>query len=86
MRFDPRVGKLPWGRTRLRTTVFVPGESHGQRSLAGYSPQGRKESDTVEGTSHAHTCIGLCEDEKNRCLWSAYQSDGHRAPVLHMYS
>ena len=30
--------------------VFLPGESHGQRSLAGYSPQGRTESDTNEVT------------------------------------
>ena len=30
------------------TLVFLPGESHGQRNLAGYSPQGRKESDTTE--------------------------------------
>ena len=37
------------------TPVFLPGESHGQRSLAGYSPQGRKESDTSEVTTHAHT-------------------------------
>ena len=28
--------------------VFLPGESHGQRSLVGYSPWGRKESDTTE--------------------------------------
>ena len=32
------------------TPVFWPGESHGQRSLAGYSPQGRKESDMTEAT------------------------------------
>ena len=32
------------------TPGFLPGESHGQRSLAGYSPQGRKESDKTEGT------------------------------------
>ena len=43
------------GRTCLRRTwqptlVFLPGESHGQRSLAGYSPQGRKESDTKSRT------------------------------------
>ena len=31
-------------------SVFLPGESHGQRSLAGYDPQGRKESDTTEVT------------------------------------
>ena len=30
------------------TLVFLPGESHGQRSLEGYSPQGREESDTTE--------------------------------------
>ena len=29
--------------------VFLPGEFHGQRSLAGYSPWGRKESDKTEG-------------------------------------
>ena len=31
------------------TPVYLPGESHGQRSLAGYSPRGHKESDTTEG-------------------------------------
>ena len=31
------------------TPVFLPGESHGQRSLAGHSPRGHKESDTPEG-------------------------------------
>ena len=30
------------------TPVFLPGESHGQRSLVDYSPWGRKESDTTE--------------------------------------
>ena len=36
-RFDPWVGKMPWGRKWLPTPVFWPGESHGQRSLVGYS-------------------------------------------------
>ena len=35
------------------TPVFLPGESHGQRSVAGYSPWGRKESDMTEVTQHA---------------------------------
>ena len=35
------------------TPVFLPGESHGQRSLAGYSPGGQKESETNEVTAHA---------------------------------
>ena len=41
-------GVIPWRRARQPTPVFLPGESHGQRSLVGYSPWGRKESDTVE--------------------------------------
>ena len=39
-RFDPWVGKIPWRREQLPTPVFWPGELHGQRSLAGYSPWG----------------------------------------------
>ena len=35
---DPWVGKIPWRRARQPTPVFLPGESHGQRSLMGYSP------------------------------------------------
>ena len=40
--FDPWVGKIPWRRKWQLTPVFLPGKSHGQRSLAGYSPRGRK--------------------------------------------
>ena len=36
--FDPWVEKIPWRREWLPTAVFLPGESHGQRSLVGYSP------------------------------------------------
>ena len=46
--FNPWVGKIPWRRKWQPTPVFLPGESHGQRSLADYSPWGRKESDTTE--------------------------------------
>ena len=42
------VGKIPWRRERLPTPVFLPGEFHGQSSLAGYSPRGHKDSDTTE--------------------------------------
>ena len=37
--------------------VFLPGESHGQRSLVGYDPQGHKESDRTEATQHACTIL-----------------------------
>ena len=53
---DMRPGCNPWvGKTRCRrawqpTPVFLPRESHGQRSLAGYSPEGHKESDRTEVT------------------------------------
>ena len=53
--FDPCIGKIPWRKAWQPTSVFLPGESHGQRSLVGYSPYGRKESDTTEVTQHAHT-------------------------------
>ena len=54
-RFDPCVGEIPWRRAGQPTLVFLPGESHGQRSLVGYSPWGRKESDTTEAGMHTHT-------------------------------
>ena len=46
-RFNPWVGKFPWRRAWQPTPVFLPGESHGLRSLAGYSPRGCKESDRL---------------------------------------
>ena len=46
--FDPRVGKIPWKRKWQATPVPLPGESHGQRSLLGYSPQSLKEPDVTE--------------------------------------
>ena len=47
--FDPWIGKIPWRRKWQPTLVFLPGESHGWRSLVGYiSPWGRKESDMTE--------------------------------------
>ena len=46
--FNPWVGKIPWRRKWQPTPVFLPGESHGQRSLVGYSPWGHKESDMTK--------------------------------------
>ena len=43
--FDPWVRKIPWRRERLSTPLLVPGVFCGQKSLSGYSPWGRKESD-----------------------------------------
>ena len=45
----------PQKRASQRTPVFLPGESHGQRSLSDYSPWGCKESDKREATERART-------------------------------
>ena len=51
------VRKIPWRREQLPTAVFLPGEFHGQRSLEGYSPWGRKESDRTERLAHIYIPI-----------------------------
>ena len=46
--FDPWVRKISWRRKWQPALVFLPGKSYEQRSLAGYSPWGRKELDRTE--------------------------------------
>ena len=53
--FDPWVGKIPWRKAWQTTPVFLPGESHGHRSLAKYNSQSHKESDMTEATEHVCT-------------------------------
>ena len=48
----PWVRKISWRKAWQPTPVFLPGESYGQRSLAGYSPWGQKQSDMTEATQH----------------------------------
>ena len=50
-----RVRKIPWKREWLPTPVFLPGESHEQKSLVGYSPSGHKKTDTTERLSTAQS-------------------------------
>ena len=52
--FHPWVGKIPWSWAWQPTPVLLPGESHGQRSLAGYSPWGR-----ISGQKRAHGATRL---------------------------
>ena len=51
LRFNLWVEKISWRRKWQPTSVFLPGKSHGQRSLAGYSPGDCKKSDTTERLS-----------------------------------
>ena len=50
--FDAWGGKISWRRAWQPTPIFLPGESHGQRSLVGYSPWGLRESGTTIETEH----------------------------------
>ena len=54
---DPWVGKTPWRRPWQPTPVFLPGKSHGQRSLAGYGRCSHKESDLTEELSNNNKII-----------------------------
>ena len=67
-RFDSWVGKIPWRKKWQPTPVLLPGKSHGQRSLVGYSSWGHKESDTTEKlhfpelrTSYQSLFVEVCE-------------------------
>ena len=50
--FNPWVRRIPWHRKWQPTPIFLAGKSHGQRSLAAYSPWGHKESDPTEHKHH----------------------------------
>ena len=55
--FHHWIRKIPWRRKWPPTPVFFFGKLHGQRSLAGYSSWGPKESDTIERLTHTHILI-----------------------------
>ena len=64
--FDSWFGKIPWRRAWQPTPVFLPRESHGQRSLAGCSPWGRKESGMTERLStFSYSIKNVQKFEKN---------------------
>ena len=62
------VGKIRWRRKWQSTPVLLPGKSHGQRSLVGYSPWGRKELDTTE---RIHLLTYIADMYKLTRFWRA---------------
>ena len=60
-------------------SVFLPEESHGQRRLAGYSPQGCKESDTTEVTQH------VCTNSWLTMLWQFQVNSEGTRPHMYIY-
>ena len=76
--FNPWVRTIPWRRKWQLTPIFLPGESHGQRGLVGYSPWSCKESDTTEATEHEQDSL-LCGDwPVNGRLFSSIPSPAAR--------
>ena len=67
--FDLWVGKIPWRRAKQPTPVFLPGESHGQRRLAGYSPWATKS--WIWLSEYAQCFINNCKvNIKRICLFN----------------
>ena len=61
--FNPWVRKIPWRRAWQPTPIFLPEESHGQRSLAGCSPRLGKDLDMTERLTH--TCFFSYQGQRN---------------------
>ena len=70
LRFDSWVRKIPWRRAWQPIPVFLPGEFHGQRSLAGYRPLGHNKSDVAKATEHV-------------CIHSAYKLNKQGVNIQH---
>ena len=72
--FDLYVGKIPWKRKWQTTPVFLPGKSHGQRSLAGYSPWGlKKVGHDLVTKQQQHFKLHICPPFQNKISVSAIQ-------------
>ena len=59
---ETRVRKIPRRREWQPSPLFLPGKLHGQRSLAGYSPWGRKQLDMTE-YAHIFTMLYITFDK-----------------------
>ena len=71
--FSLSVRMSPWRWNWQPTSVFLPGESHGQRSLASYSPWGHNKLNMTEWLEHAHRDIFDCHPG---CVFLAWNNGG----------
>ena len=76
--FNPWVGKILWSKEWQHTLVFLPGESHGWRNLAGCDPEGRRESDAAE---HVQRPRFVC-DFSGKSSLANFNLQSHLASVL----
>ena len=83
--FDAGVRKIPWRREWQPTPVLLPGEPHGQRNLAGYSPWSHEELDMTEQlTSFYLTFHFILEYSRLTMLWW-FQVDSSKGPQPYIY-
>ena len=74
--FHPGVGKISWRREWHPTPVLLPGKSHGQRSLVGYSPWGCEELDTTKRLHFSLSWTGEGNDNPLQCSCLENPRDG----------
>ena len=65
---DPWVGKIPWRRKWQPTPVFLPVKSYRQRSLAGYSPRGRRVGQDSACTRIMHLMLEIPQTTSHSIL------------------
>ena len=83
-RFYPWVRKIPWRRAWQLTSVFLTGKSLGQRSLVGYNPRGRKESDTTQQPDNNKALLLSIHfvNSCNKCSLSTFYMSGCTCSTL----
>ena len=72
--FNPWVRKSPWRKAWQQSLVFLPGESHGRRSLVNCGPQGLKQSDVTSNLAHSlarsHNSLGRADHKEQTWNWN----------------
>ena len=80
--FHPWVRKIPWRREWQPAPVFLPRKFHGQRSQAGYSPWGHKESDITEQLTLSPSGeSGGCGEASRPRVWMGAGARGRGEPL-----
>ena len=81
LKFNPWVGKMPWRRKWQPTPVLLPGKSHGQRILAGYSPWGHKRVEHNLVTKQENM-PSICHERRNYWANRRTERDGERVVCM----
>ena len=84
--FSPWVGKMPWRRAWQPTPVFLPGESHGQRSLVDYSPWGQRVRHDWSNLAHTQQVEVLEKEERKSEPWTVVSCAWPREPLFPLHT